>query len=373
MTMKNHLWYHQSESMIEVSKSSVYKADTIVSLERARAIIARLKKEGKRVGFCHGGFDLLHPGQVKHFESAKAACDILFVSVTSDRYVEGRKGVGRPIFSDKLRAYMVASLRYVDYVVISDIGVDVIKTLKPTLYIKGPDFIGKQTAGITAERQAIAAVGGKILYTKDPKLSTTEIIDYIQKIPSRKLLVVIDRDGTLITNDEFLGSSDDWKEKLTLNMPVVSLLSYLKTKYRTTMIVCTNQGGVARGYFDEKRVEEIHDHLAPLLVSQGVTIDNWQYAPTVDRTYAAAHPEYGIAKRFIQTKTKRKPGAAMVEDALRERKKSIKDFAAILVLGDRDEDRGLAKNLSAHFVDVRKKTYEELVDSVKCLDRKIEG
>lgn len=360
--------------MIDVLNASVYTADNIVSLERARTLIARAKAEGQRVGLCHGGFDLLHPGQVKHFESAKKLCDVLVVSVTSDRFVQGRKGEGRPIFSDKLRAYMVGSLRMVDYVVVADVGIEVIKKLKPSFYIKGPDFINKQTPGITAEREAVAAVGEKILYTKDPKLSTTAIIEYIQKeIPSIRILVIIDRDGTLITNDEFLGKNDDWRDRLMLNMPVVSLLSYLHTKYKTTYIVCTNQGGVARGYFSEDRVAEIHDYLVPLLKNQGVTIDSWQYAATVDRVYAAAHPEYNIAKRFIQTKTKRKPGAAMVDDALKELKISPNDFALVLVLGDREEDRGLAKNLRAHFVDVRKKTYEELVDSVKCLDRKIEG
>lgn len=362
--------------MIGISKLSAYKKDSIISVLRAATIIARAKKQGKRVGLCHGGFDLLHPGQVKHFESAKAACDILFVSVTSDRYVESRKGAGRPVFPDKLRAYMIASLRTVDYVVITDfkLGVDVINALKPSYYIKGPDFIGKQTPGITAEREAIAAIGGKMVYTNDPKLSTTKIIEYIQQnILSIRILVVIDRDGTLITNDEFLGRSEDWKDRLMLNVPVVSLLSYLKTKYKTTYIVCTNQGGVARGYFSEERVREIHDYLTPLLKKQGVTIDSWQYAPTVDRTYAAAHPEYKIARRFVETKTKRKPSTKMVDDALKELKISPNDFAALLVLGDREEDRGLAKNLRAHFVDVRKKTYEELVDSVKCLDRKIEG
>lgn len=350
--------------MIGISKLSAYKKDNIISVLRAATVIARLKQQGKRVGLCHGGFDLLHPGQVKHFESAKKLCDVLFVSITSDRFVKARKGNGRPIFPDALRAYVVGSLRMVDYVVVGDVGVDVIKILKPSFYIKGPDFINKQTPGITAEREAIAAVGGKILYTKDPKLSTTEIIDYIQKIPSKKLLVVIDRDGTLITNDEFLGKSEDWKDRLMLNMSVVSLLSYLKTKYKTTYVVCTNQGGVARGYFSETRVAEIHDYLASLLKKQGVTIDSWQYAPTVDRIYAAAHPEYNIAKRFIQTKTKRKPSSAMVEDALEDLKKSSKDFAAIFVLGDREEDWRLAKNLRAHFLDVRGKTYEKLVDSI---------
>lgn len=152
---------------------------------------------------------------------------------------------------------------------------------------------------------------------------------------------------------------------MTLNAPVVSLLSYLKTKYKTTYIICSNQGGVARGYFDENRVREIHDYLASLLSRQGVRIDSWQYAPTVDRVYAEKHPEYSIAKQFIQTKTKRKPSTKMIEDALKKLKKSPKDFVRTLVLGDREEDRGLAKNLHAHFIDVRSKTYEQLVDQLK--------
>lgn len=160
----------------------MYTSPKIISLSRAAKKIRTLRRDGKRVGLCHGGFDLLHPGHVRHFESAKKLCDVLVVSVTSDRFVAGRKGEGRPIFPDKLRAYMIASLSVVDWVIVTDfkLGVDVINALQPSLYIKGPDFIGKQTPGITAERAAIAAVGGTIVYTKDPKLATTEIIDYIK-------------------------------------------------------------------------------------------------------------------------------------------------------------------------------------------------
>lgn len=162
----------------------MYTSPKIISLSRAAKKISILRRAGKHVGLCHGGFDLLHPGHVKHFESAKKLCDVLVVSVTSDRFVVARKGEGRPIFPDKLRAYMIANLSVVDWVVITDfkLGVDVISLLKPSLYIKGPDFIGKQTPGITAEREAIAAVSGTMGYTKDPKLSTTDIIDYIKHL-----------------------------------------------------------------------------------------------------------------------------------------------------------------------------------------------
>ncbi len=155
----------------------------MVPLVKAASFVRSLRKQGKTVGLCHGGFDLLHPGHVKHFESAKKHCDVLVVSVTSDRFVEGRKGAGRPIYPDQLRAYMIASLAVVDYVVITDfkLGVDVIHALQPSLYIKGSDFVGKQTPGITAEREAIQSVGGTMVYTKDPKLSTSAIIEHIRK------------------------------------------------------------------------------------------------------------------------------------------------------------------------------------------------
>jgi len=119
--------------MLNVKKTSMYKSDKILPFPRAKKLIALFKSENKKVGLCHGGFDLLHPGHVKHFESAKQLCDILFVSVTSDNYVSLRKGNGMPIYTDKLRAYMAASIKFVDYVVISDFetAIEVIKILKP--------------------------------------------------------------------------------------------------------------------------------------------------------------------------------------------------------------------------------------------------
>ena len=102
----------------EVEKSFVSKK--ILDYSSAIKKISELKEKNKTVGLCHGGFDLLHPGHIKHFESAKNLCDYLMVSITSDRFVTSRKGSGRPIFSDKLRAYASACTEFVDFVVISD-------------------------------------------------------------------------------------------------------------------------------------------------------------------------------------------------------------------------------------------------------------
>ena len=147
----------------------------------ARKLILKLKSKNKKVGLCHGSFDLLHPGHIKHFESAKRLCDVLFVSVTSDKFVSERKGTSRPIFTDRLRAYMVASIRFVDYVVISNFktGIEIIKILEPNYYIKGPDYRKSEDSDLISEKEAITSVGGKIKYTKDQKLSTTHLISYI--------------------------------------------------------------------------------------------------------------------------------------------------------------------------------------------------
>jgi rfaE bifunctional protein nucleotidyltransferase chain/domain len=316
---------------------------------------------------CHGGFDLLHPGHVRHFESAKKLCNILIVSVTSDRFVSDRKGSGRPIYTDKLRAYMIASLSCVDYVVISDFekGTNVINLLRPSYYIKGPDFINKNTPGITAEREAIKNVGGEMKYTNDTKLGTTEIIDYIKnEIDNPIILMVIDRDGTLIKNNDFFGKNKNWRDELEFNDDVISFLSFLQTKYRTVKIVVSNQAGVARKYFSCRRVEEINEYINKFLKERGIKIDNWQYCPDVDSAYAEKKKgEIVFDNDYAKDSTKRKPSSAMMFDALNQLNKKLEDFSSILVIGDREEDEILAKNLNAGFIDVKNKKYEDLVNS----------
>ena len=354
--------------MLKVKSIKQYASKKILAFDDAVKLIAKIKLKGNTVGLCHGGFDLVHPGHVKHFESAKRLCDVLFVSVTSDRFVESRKGLNRPIYPAELRVYMIAGIEYVDYVVISDFkrGVDVINRLKSSYYIKGPDFINKATPGITAEREAIANVGGEIKYTNDPKLSTTEIIDYRKsKISNKSILLVIDRDGTIIKNNDFLGKNKNWINEIEFNEDVISLLSYLQTKCKTTKLIITNQAGVARRFFDCKRVNELNNHIDSELVLKGIKIDNWQYCPFVDSLYASKHPELDLDPKYVKSRTRRKPDKAMLLDGLKELKKDIKQFDKIIVIGDRQEDKDLADNLNAQFVDVNNKNYEKLLKEVK--------
>jgi len=141
-----------------------------------------LKKEGKKIGLCIGGYDLIHPGHMKHLDSAKKLCDILVVGITADSFNSERKGTGRPIYNENLRAYSISQLGSVDLVFISNYkgAIEAITAIRPNFYIKGPDYVQKQTPGIISEREAIESVDGEIKYTLDEKLSTTEIIDYIK-------------------------------------------------------------------------------------------------------------------------------------------------------------------------------------------------
>lgn len=335
----------------------------IIDYKTAIKKIREIKNKNKTVGLCHGGFDLLHPGHIKHFESAKKLCDYLFISVTSDKFVTLRKGSGRPVYPEKLRAYSVASIKFVDFVVISDFkkGVEVIKKLRPSYYIKGPDFIHKTTPGITAERKAIKSVGGKIKYTKDSKLSTTEIIKYIkEKIKDNKFLVIIDRDGTIIKNDDFFGKEPDWKQKLKMNNPVIGLLYDFQLKTNSTKIVVSNQAGVARKYFSCKTVENIHSEIDRELKKKGIIIDDWQYCPDTDLDYANSQGIDKFDKKHVCKKTKRKPSANMVYDSLKKLGRKIQEFDKIIVIGNKPDDKGLADNLGALFTNVNKKNYKDL-------------
>ena len=128
----------------------------------------------------HGTFDLLHLGHVRHLEAARKLGDVLIVTLTADRFVN--KGPGRPVFNAELRAEMLATLEYVDWVAINDAAdaVSAIERIRPSIYIKGQDYQnpeGDITGKITLERDAVEAHGGKIHFTDEVTFSSTELIN----------------------------------------------------------------------------------------------------------------------------------------------------------------------------------------------------
>src|SRR5258707_10865541 len=129
----------------------------------ARALSA-LQSQGKKIVHCHGVFDLLHIGHIKHLEAARGYGDMLVVTLTPDRFVN--KGPHRPAFPERLRAEALASLSCVDLVAVNEwpTAVETIERLRPDFYVKGiVREAGKRdhTNAIQQEEDAVKSVGGK--------------------------------------------------------------------------------------------------------------------------------------------------------------------------------------------------------------------
>ena len=148
----------------------------IKTLNKIIALSIELKSRGKKVVFTNGCFDILHAGHVRYLETAKSYGDVLILGLNSDRSVTALKGEGRPINTQIDRAYILAALEAVDYVVIfdEDTPYDLIKAVKPNILVKGGDYEGKDVVGqdIADELKLVQFVDGK---------STTKTIEKIQQ------------------------------------------------------------------------------------------------------------------------------------------------------------------------------------------------
>jgi len=161
--------------------------DKIKPLEQLAKIIASLRAKNRKTVHCHGVFDLLHIGHIRHFEQAKRLGDTLVVTVTPDRYIN--KGPHHPAFTEDLRAEAIAALDCVDYVAINNWpnAVETIKLLKPDIYAKGSDYkdARKDYSGkIIDEEAAVKSVGGNIAFTEDIMFSSSSLINkYLPVFP----------------------------------------------------------------------------------------------------------------------------------------------------------------------------------------------
>jgi rfaE bifunctional protein nucleotidyltransferase chain/domain len=158
----------------------------IVPLKKLAELLATERSAGQRIVLCHGVFDLLHIGHVRHFEQAKKHGDVLVVTLTPDEYVN--KGVGRPAFGQALRAEFIAALETVDYVAINDwpTAVDTIHLLRPHVFAKGSEFrsLNDTIGHVSKESEAIQAVGGEMAFTDDLTFSSSALINqYLSRLP----------------------------------------------------------------------------------------------------------------------------------------------------------------------------------------------
>lgn len=148
----------------------------LLSLDEFLIIRKRLKEEGKKLVFTNGCFDIIHRGHVDYLNRAKALGDYLVVALNSDDSVRRLKGEGRPINKLEDRAYVIANLKAVDFVVSfnEDTPFEIISAIVPDVLVKGGDWSVDQIVG----RDIVEANGGKVLslpYVEN--YSTTSIIN----------------------------------------------------------------------------------------------------------------------------------------------------------------------------------------------------
>jgi len=152
----------------------------IVERDEAGRVADRLRREGLKVVFTNGVFDLLHPGHVRYLARARSLGDALIVGVNSDRSVRSNKGDGRPVNAEAERAEVLAALDTVDAVIVFDEETphDLIAAVQPDVLVKGADWPEDGIVG----RDIVEARGGIVVRVPvEPGHSTSAIIEKIRQ------------------------------------------------------------------------------------------------------------------------------------------------------------------------------------------------
>jgi len=155
----------------------------VVSQNELMLLLAEARREGRRVVFTNGCFDILHPGHIQLLEAARDLGDLLVLGLNSDRSVRENKGANRPIVPDSERAEVAAALAAVDFVVLFDEPTprEIISSILPDVLVKGSDWGPDEIVG----REEVEAAGGRVVSLPlAPGYSTSGIIERVAKLPS---------------------------------------------------------------------------------------------------------------------------------------------------------------------------------------------
>ena len=159
--------------------------DKILSLVELGKVVENLQKQGKTVVQSHGVFDIIHPGIIQHLSEAAALGDVLVVTIIKDKDV--RRGPGRPVFPERLRAENVAALELVDYAcVVDDVTpFECVKRLNPDIFAKGQAYKERDRKihrKIFQEERQLYFGKSKLIETKSFSFSASEIINQLMEI-----------------------------------------------------------------------------------------------------------------------------------------------------------------------------------------------
>ncbi len=152
----------------------------VIAEDRLIIELQREKRNGHRIVFTNGCFDLLHPGHVSSLEQARSLGDCLVVGLNSDASVRDLKGPDRPLLPEPERAAILAALAAVDYVVVFDRPTprELIARLKPDILVKGADWNAAEIAG----REEVESTGGEVrTVSLEPGYSTTVLLEELKR------------------------------------------------------------------------------------------------------------------------------------------------------------------------------------------------
>jgi rfaE bifunctional protein nucleotidyltransferase chain/domain len=153
----------------------------IYKREALKTELSRLRREGRKIVFTNGCFDILHVGHVRYLQAAREIGDVLVLALNSDSSVRSIKGEKRPLIPEQERAVVVAALESVDYVTVfsESTPLALIEYLQPDVLVKGGDWAADQVVG----REAVAQWGGQVVIIPSIKgASTTNIVEKIKAV-----------------------------------------------------------------------------------------------------------------------------------------------------------------------------------------------
>ena len=157
-------------------------ARKIVQLDDLLAKRRQCGTMGLKIVHCHGCFDIVHPGHIRHLRQARAQGDLLLVSITSDETF-GKRG-GKPLIPEHLRAENLAELDCVDLVLIDrhDTASELLARVKPDVFVKGKEYETNSDPRFAQERQIVEAAGGRVVFTSgDVVFSSTALIGTLER------------------------------------------------------------------------------------------------------------------------------------------------------------------------------------------------
>lgn len=173
---------------MSIKKNNLIKKNhKLVSIDE---LVKIKSKANKSLIICHGVFDVVHPGHVRHLIYAKSKADILVVSLTADKHID--KGIYRPHVPEKIRAFNLAAFEVVDYVIIDKYPTPInnLKKIKPNFFAKGFEYNSKKINPKTQlEIETLKKFGGQIIFTPgDVVYSSTKLLtNHLPDIKYEKL------------------------------------------------------------------------------------------------------------------------------------------------------------------------------------------